>query len=262
MMRALYTSATGMMAQQMNMDVVANNLANVNTTGFKRSRVDFQDLLYQNTREAGTTVAKGAEVPTGAQAGLGVRSAAVQKIYSQGEFQQTDNPLDLVIEGDGFFQVLMPDGTTSYTRDGTFKLDSQGRIVTSDGYALQPEITVPAEATSIAIGSDGTVSVTLPGQTQPQELGQVQIARFLNPAGLNSIGRNLALPTAASGEAVTGTPGMDGLGTLAQGMIERSNVKVVEEMVNMIVAQRAYEINSKSIQTADEMLGIANNLRR
>jgi flagellar basal-body rod protein FlgG len=262
MMRALYTSATGMMAQQMNMDVVANNLANVNTTGFKRSRVDFQDLLYQNTREAGTTVAQGAQVPTGAQAGLGVRNAAVQKIYSQGEFQQTDNPLDLVIEGDGFFQVLMPDGNTSYTRDGTFKLDSQGRMVTSDGYALQPEITVPAEATSIAIGSDGTVSVTLPGQTQPQELGQIQVARFLNPAGLNSIGRNLALPTASSGEAVTGTPGMDGLGTLAQGMIERSNVKVVEEMVNMIVAQRAYEINSKSIQTADDMLGIANNLRR
>jgi flagellar basal-body rod protein FlgG len=262
MMRALYTSATGMTAQQLNMDVVANNLANVNTSGFKRSRVDFQDLLYQSTREAGTTVAKGAQVPTGTQAGLGVRSSAIQKLYSQGEFQQTDNPLDVVIEGNGFFQVLTPDGGTAYTRDGSFKMDSQGRIVTSDGYPLQPEITVPAEAKSVTIGNDGTVSVTLPNQAQPQELGQIQIARFLNPAGLSSIGRNLATPTASSGEATTGTPGLDGLGTLAQGMIERSNVKVVEEMVNMIVAQRAYEVNSKGIQTADEMLGIANNLRR
>lgn len=262
MMRALWSSATGMTAQQLNMDVVANNLANVNTTGYKRSRVDFQDLLYQSTREAGTVAARGAQVPTGAQTGLGVRTAAIQKVYSQGEYQQTDNPLDVAIEGDGFFQVLTPDGNTAYTRDGTFKLDSQGRLVTSDGYALQPEITVPAEATKIAIGSDGTVSVTVPGQAQPQELGQLQIARFLNPAGLNSIGRNLAVPTASSGEPVTGTPGLEGLGTLAQGMLERSNVKVVEEMVNMIVAQRAYEVNSKSIQTADEMLGIANNLRR
>ncbi len=262
MMRALFTSATGMSAQQVNMDVVANNLANVNTSGFKRSRVDFQDLLYQSSREAGATVAKGAQVPTGAQVGLGVRSAAVQKLYSQGEFQETGNKLDLVIEGNGFFQVLTPDGSTAYTRDGSFKMDSQGRIVTSEGYALQPEITIPPEATQISIGSDGTVSVSLPGQTQPQELGQIQIARFLNPAGLNSTGRNLALPTAASGEPATGTPGLEGLGTLAQGFIERSNVKVVEEMVNMIVAQRAYEVNSKSITTADEMLGIANNLRR
>lgn len=262
MMRALWTSATGMMAQQLNMDVVANNLANVNTSGFKRSRVDFQDLLYQSTREAGTTVAKGATVPTGAQTGLGTRTAAIQKIYSQGDFQQTDNPLDLVIEGDGFFQVLMPDGNTSYTRDGTFKLSAEGKMVTSDGYALQPELTIPTGATSISIGTDGTVSVTMPNQTQPQELGQIQIARFLNPAGLQSIGRNLALPTASSGEATVGTPGLDGLGTVAQGVVERSNVKVVEEMVNMIVAQRAYEINSKAITTADEMLGIANNLRR
>ncbi len=262
MIRALWTAATGMVAQQLNMDVVANNLANVNTTGFKKSRVDFQDLLYQTTREAGTTVAKGAQVPTAMETGLGTRAGSVQKIYTTGEFQQTDNPLDVAIEGDGFFQVLMPNGNTAYTRDGSFKLDSQGRIVTSDGYTLQPEITVPPEAESISIGNDGTVSVTIPGQSQPQELGQIQTARFLNPAGLDSIGRNLALPTAASGEPTVGTPGNDGLGTLAQGMVERSNVKVVEEMVNMIVAQRAYEINSKSIQTADEMLGIANNLRR
>jgi flagellar basal-body rod protein FlgG len=251
-----------MMAQQLNMDVVANNLANVNTSGFKRSRADFQDLLYQSTREAGTTVAKGAVVPTGAQVGLGTRTGAIQKIYTQGEFQQTDNALDLVIEGDGFFQVLMPDGNTAYTRDGTFKLSAEGKVVTSDGYALQPEITIPPGSTSVAIGNDGTVSVTLSGQTQPQELGQIQIARFLNTAGLQSIGRNLTLPTASSGDPVVGTPGLDGLGTVAQGMIERSNVKVVEEMVNMIVAQRAYEINSKAITTADEMLGIANNLRR
>lgn len=262
MMRALWTSATGMMAQQLNMDVVANNLANVNTTGFKRSRVDFQDLLYQSTREAGTTVAKGAVVPTGAQTGLGTRTGAIQKIYSQGDFQQTDNPLDMVIEGDGFFQVLMPDGNTAYTRDGTFKMSSEGKLVTSDGYALQPELSVPTGATSISIGTDGTVSVTMPNQTAPQELGQIQIARFLNPAGLQSVGRNLALPTASSGDAAVGTPGLDGLGTISQGLIERSNVQVVEEMVNMIVAQRAYEINSKAITTADEMLSTANNLRR
>lgn len=262
MMRALWTSATGMMAQQLNMDVVANNLANVNTTGFKRSRVDFQDLMYQSTREAGTTVAKGATVPTGAQTGLGTRTGSIQKIYSQGDYQQTDNPMDVVIEGDGFFQIMMPDGNTAYTRDGSFKLSAEGKMVTSDGYALQPELTIPTGATSIAIGTDGTVSVTMPNQTTPQELGQIQIARFLNPAGLQSIGRNLALPTASSGEATVGTPGLDGLGTTTQGLIERSNVKVVEEMVNMIVAQRAYEINSKAITTADEMLGIANNLRR
>ncbi|HEY3269342.1 MAG TPA: flagellar basal-body rod protein FlgG [Armatimonadota bacterium] len=262
MMRALYTSATGMMAQQLNMDVVANNLANVNTTGFKRSRVDFQDLLYQNTREAGTTVAKGATVPTGAQTGLGVRPGAIQKMYGQGDLEQTDNPLDVTIEGDGFFQVLQPDGTTAYTRDGTLKMDATGKLVTSDGYALQPEITIPSEAKTISIGSDGTVSVTMPGQSQPQQLGQLQIARFLNPAGLNSIGRNLALPTAASGDPNVGTPGLNGFGTLAQGMIERSNVKVVEEMVNMIVAQRAYEVNSKAITTSDEMLGMANGLKR
>jgi flagellar basal-body rod protein FlgG len=261
MMRALWTSATGMMAQQLNMDVVANNLANVNTTGFKGSRVDFQDLLYQSSREAGTTVAKGSAVPVGAQTGLGTRTAAIQKIYTQGDFQQTSNPLDMVIEGDGFFQVLMPDGNTAYTRDGSFKLSNEGKIVTSDGYALQPEITVPTGATSISVGTDGTVSVTMPNQTQPQELGQLQIARFVNPAGLNSVGRNLALPTASSGDPTVGTPGLDGAGTIAQGMIERSNVQVVEEMVNMIVAQRAYEINSKAITTEDEMLSTANNMR-
>jgi len=262
MMRGLWTAASGMEAQQLNMDVVANNLANVNTTGFKRSRVDFQDLVYQTIRPAGTTVAEGAEVPAGIQVGLGSHPAAVQKVFSQGDFQQTQNPLDVAIEGDGFLQVLRPDGTIAYTRDGTLKLDSQGRLVNSDGFALEPEITIPAEATQVAIGADGTVSVSLPGQTQPQQLGQIQLAKFLNPAGLNALGKNLFAPTGASGEAITGTPGRDGFGTLGQGMVEMSNVRIVDEMVNMIVAQRAYEVNSKSIQTADDMLAIANNLRR
>jgi flagellar basal-body rod protein FlgG len=262
MMSGLWTAASGMEAQQLNMDVVANNLANVNTTGFKRSRVDFQDLMYQTIRPAGTAVAEGSQVPTGIQVGLGSHPASVQKIFSQGDFQQTGNPFDVAIEGDGFFQVLQPDGTIAYTRDGTFKLDNQGRLVNSDGYTLEPELAIPAEAKQVAIGADGTVSVLLPAQAAPQELGQIQLAKFLNPAGLSSQGKNLYLPTGASGEAITGTPGLDGFGTLAAGMVEMSNVRIVDEMVNMIVAQRAYEVNSKSIQTADDMLAIANNLRR
>jgi len=262
MIRSLWTAATGMAAQQVNIDIISNNLANVNTSGFKKSRADFQDLLYQNLRAAGTTEAQGSQVPTGIQVGLGTRLAAVQKIFTQGDFKETGNPLDLVIEGDGFFQVLMPNGETAYTRDGSFKLDAQGRIVTSDGYPLQPEIAIPTEATSISVGSDGTISVTIPGQNAPQEVGQLQIVKFINPAGLTSIGRNLLTQSAASGDPVVDTPGLNGLGTLAHGFVEMSNVQVVEEMVNMITAQRAYEINSKAIQTADEMLGIANNLRR
>jgi len=262
MVRALYTAATGMMAQQLNMDVVSNNLANVNTAGFKRSRSDFQDLLYQTVREAGTAVATGAQVPSGIQIGLGTRSAAVQRLFTQGDFQHTENPLDLVIEGQGFFTVLAADGRPAYTRDGSFKLDSQGRLVTSDGFPLQPEIVIPQEATSISVGADGTVTVTIPGQDQPQEVGKIEIARFVNPAGLTAMGRNLYRPTAASGDAVTGTPGQSGFGTIGQGFVEMSNVKVVEEMVNLITAQRAYEINSKTIQAADEMLNIASNLRR
>ncbi len=262
MIRSLWMAATGMAAQQLNIDVISNNLANVNTPGFKKSRVDFQDLLYQTLRPAGFTEAQGVQVPTGVQVGLGTRAAAVSRIFTQGDFQQTENPLDLVIEGDGFFQVLMPSGSVAYTRDGTFKLDAQGRLVTSDGYPLDPEISIPPEATSISVGSDGTVSVILPGQQAPQELGRIQVARFANPAGLASLGRNLLQNTAASGEATVDTPGMNGMGTLAHGFIEMSNVKVVEEMVNMIVAQRAYEVTSKAIQTADEMLNIANNLRR
>ena len=262
MIRSLFSAATGMTAQQLNMDVIANNLANVNTTGFKRSRVDFQDLLYQTIRSAGATQAQGVEVPTGIQVGLGTRAAAIQKIFSQGDFQQTGNPLDVVIEGDGFFQVLMPNGETAYSRDGSFKMDSQGRLVNSDGYPVQPEITIPAEASNITFGADGTITVNLPGQSAPSEVGQVQLVKFLNPAGLSSLGRNLLSPTAASGDPTAGTPGQNGLGTTAAGFIELSNVKVVEEMVNMIIAQRAYEVNSKSIQAADDMLNIANGLRR
>lgn len=262
MIRSLWTAATGMAAQQLNIDVISNNLANVNTAGFKKSRVDFQDLLYQTLRQAGVAEAQGAQVPTGIQVGLGTRPAAVQKIFSQGDFQQTDHPLDLVIGGDGFFQVLLPNGQTAYTRDGSFKLDAQGRLVTSDGYPMDPEITIPAEATSVSVGEDGTVSITLPGQTNPQEVGNIQLTKFANPAGLMSMGRNLFSQSAATGEPVVDTPGANGLGSIKSGFVEMSNVKVVEEMVNMITAQRAYETNSKAIQTADEMLSTANNLRR
>lgn len=263
MIRSLYTAATGMTAQQLTMDVIANNLANVNTTGFKRSRADFQDLLYQNTRAAGTSAAQGAQVPTGIQVGLGTRTAAVERVQSQGDFRQTGNPLDLVIEGSGFFQVQLPDGQIGYTRDGTFKVDSQGRLVTSDGFPLQPEITLPPEAAGrVTIGQDGTIFASLPGQATPQQLGQIQLANFVNPNGLESVGRNVFRPTAASGTPQTGTPGLQGFGTIGSGFLEMSNVKVVEEMVDMITAQRAYEINSKGIQVSDEMLQIANNLKR
>lgn len=262
MIRCLSTAATGMAAQQLNMDVIANNLANVNTSGFKKSRADFQDLMYQIQRMPGTTVAQGSEVPTGIQIGLGTRAAGTQKIYTSGEIKTTDNPLDVSISGDGFFQVAMPDGTTAYTRDGTFKLDNQGRIVTSDGFPVTPQITIDPDATSVSIGTDGTVSVTKAGQTTPEEKGKIQIAKFTNPAGLVSKGHNLVIASDASGTPVVDNPGNNGLGTLSQNTIEMSNVQVVDEMVNMISAQRAYEVNSKAIQTADDMLNTANNLKR
>ncbi|HHV55617.1 MAG TPA: flagellar basal-body rod protein FlgG [Firmicutes bacterium] len=262
MMRSLWTAASGMIAQQFNIDSIANNLANVNTVGFKRSRVDFQDLLYQTVRYAGSPVSAGAQLPTGIQVGHGVRPVSTERIFTTGTFKQTDNPLDLLIEGDGFFQVLLPDGTTAYTRDGAFKIDGQGRLVTSDGFTLQPEITIPADAVSINVGTDGTVTVLVSGSNQPQNLGQIRLARFINPAGLRSLGRNLFAATAASGAPQEGTPGLDGLGNIAQGYLEMSNVQVVEEMVNMILAQRAYEVNSRAIQASDEMLQTANNLRR
>lgn len=262
MIRALWTSSSGMQAQQLNLDAVANNLANVNTVGFKRTRVDFQDLLYQTVRAPGTSGSQGAIVPTGIQVGHGARPVATQRIWSQGDFQQTENPLDLVIEGEGFFQVLRPDGTTVYTRSGAFKKDSTGRLVTSDGFLLQPAITIPADASSLTIAADGTVSVVTASSAAAQQVGTIQLARFVNPAGLLAVGRNFFLPTAASGDPQVGTPGTEGLGTLAQGFLEMSNVRVADEMVAMIVSQRAYEANAKAIQTADEMLAATNNLRR
>lgn len=260
MIRALWTAATGMSAQQTNIDIISNNLANVNTAGYKKSRADFQDIFYQILDPSGVSESQDAQVPTGISIGLGTQLAAVQKIYETGEIKSTENPLDLAIEGDGFFQVSMPDGSVAYTRDGSFKKDSQGRMVTSNGFALSPEITIPAEATSISVGSDGTVSITLPGDSTVQELGQIQLAKFLNPAGLTNLGRNLLGASAASGDPTIETPGQNGLGIIAQRYLEMSNVQVIEEMVNMITAQRAYEVNSKAIQTADNMLSIANNI--
>jgi flagellar basal-body rod protein FlgG len=224
--------------------------------------VDFQDLLYQTFRAPGTQGTQGTIVPTGIQVGHGSRAVATQRIFSQGDFQQTENPLDLVIEGDGFFQVQRPDGTVAYTRAGSFKKDGTGRLVTSDGFALSPNIVIPTEAKNITIGSDGTVSVTMAGQTTTTTLGTMQLSQFVNSGGLLSVGRNLFTPTAASGAAVVGTPGATGFGTISQGFLELANVKVVDEMVAMITSQRAYEANSKAIQTADEMLSISNSIRR
>lgn len=262
MMRALWTAGSGMVAQQGNIDVISNNLANVNTTGFKKSRTDFQDLMYQTVRQAGGNTGPDTQLPTGIQIGHGVRQVATQKIYTSGSFQQTGNPLDVAIEGDGFFQVTMGDGTYAYTRDGAFKKDSQGRLVTSEGYPIEPLINIPENSTDLLISSDGRVTAKIPGQTEAQDLGQLQIVRFTNPSGLDSIGRNLLKETSASGVPVISNPGEEGAGTLVQQYLEMSNVQVVEEMVNMIVAQRAYEINSKAITTADEMLGQAANLKR
>lgn len=262
MMRALWTAGSGMVAQQANIDVISNNLANVNTTGFKRSRSDFQDLMYQSVKQAGASAGGDAQIPTGIQIGLGVRQVATSKLYTTGSFQNTGGTLDMAIEGDGFFQVTMQDGTMAYTRDGSFKQDSQGRVTTSDGYLIEPTVTIPEGATSIEISADGTVSATLPNNTASQQIAQIQLVRFINPAGLDSLGRNLLKETAASGAPTVATPGQDGAGTIVQKYLEMSNVQVVEEMVNMIVAQRAYEMNSKAITTSDEMLGIAAGLKR
>lgn len=262
MMRSLWTAASGMVAQQGNIDVVSNNLANANTTGFKKSRTDFQDLMYQTIRQSGASTGADTQLPTGIQMGHGVRQVATQKIYTEGSFQ-AGNALDMAIEGDGFFQINMPDGTIAYTRDGAFKKDSQGRIVTSEGYPLEPVITIPANATSFSVAaSDGRVTAQVPGQNTPQDLGQIQLARFINPAGLDSLGRSLLKETAASGAPGVTNAGTDGAGTIQQNYLEMSNVQVVEEMVNMIVAQRAYEINSKAITTSDNMMEQAANLKR
>lgn len=262
MIRSLWTSATGMQAQELNIDVIANNLANVNTSGFKKSRAEFQDLLYDSLRPAGAASSAETTVPTGIQLGHGTRPSAVQKMFSQGDFQNTQNELDWAIEGDGFFQIEMPDGDTGYSRSGEFKLDADGRIVNPDGFPLIPEIAVPNDTVSISVGLDGTVSVIQAGDGTPSEIGNIQLARFVNPAGLRSLGKNLFTPTNASGDEITGTPGENGFGRIAQGFLEMSNVSVVDEMVSMITAQRAYETNSKVITTADEMLQLANNLKR
>ena len=262
MIRSLWTSATGMQAQALNLDVISNNLANVNTSGFKKSRAEFQDLLYETLLPAGTASSQDTEIPAGIQLGHGTRPSTVLKIFSQGNMENTQNELDLAIEGDGFFQITLPNGETAYTRDGAFKLDSDGRIVNSDGFTMEPEIAIPSDAMSISVGLDGTVSVLQAGESTPSEIGTIELARFVNPAGLISMGKNLFITSEASGDEMTGTAGENGLGTLAQGFLEMSNVSVVDEMVNMITAQRAYESNSKAIQAADEMLQLANNVKR
>jgi flagellar basal-body rod protein FlgG len=263
MIRALYSAASGMVAQQMNVDNIAHNLANANTVGFKMRRTQFQDLLYQNVVQPGAAAGSQSVVPSGLQLGLGTRPVANEINFAQGDFSSTGNPLDLVIQGRGFFQVRRASGDVAYTRAGTFHLDRDGNLVTADGDALEPQITVPAEAQSVTIAADGTVSYTQPGQTAAQVAGQIQLANFANPAGLNSLGRNLYSPTDASGEPVIGIPGgQEGTGTLLQGYIEQSNVSVVEEFINMIVSQRAYEANSKVVRAADEMYQQVNNISR
>jgi flagellar basal-body rod protein FlgG len=262
MLRALYTAASGMEAQQLNIDTIAHNLANVNTGGFKQRRTQFQDLLYQDVRNAGTSNTASTEIPVGLQIGLGTKPVATEMIFSQGDFSATNRPLDMVIEGAGFFQVRMPNGELAYTRNGNFQMNREGVLVTTDGDLLDPQITIPQDQVAITIGRDGTVSVVQAGQTQPQQVGKIEIALFQNPAGLQALGKNLFTETQASGDPITGTPGENGLGTILSGMLEQSNVSVVEEMVNMIVSQRAYEANSKVIRTADEMFAQANNVVR
>lgn len=254
MIRSLWISKTGLDAQQQQLDVVSNNLANVGTTGFKRARVAFEDLLYQTARQAGANTTQDTTLPTGLQFGTGVRATSTPRMFTQGNLQNTSNQYDIAINGNGFFQVQLPDGTTAYSRDGSFHVDANGQLVTSAGFQLQPAITVPANAIAVTIGQDGTVSATIPGQTDPQRIGSVQLASFINPAGLESRGQNLFVETAASGSPNTNTPGTNGLGLLQQGYLETSNVNVVEELVAMIQTQRAYEINSKAIQTSDQIL--------
>jgi len=254
MIRSLWISKTGLDAQQTQMDVISNNLANVSTTGFKRSRAVFEDLLYQNLRQPGAQSSQQTQIPSGLQVGTGVRPIAAERIHTQGSLQQTGNKLDVAIQGAGFFQVLLPDGSTGYTRDGSFQTDNQGQLVTSSGFVIQPAMTIPANATSVTIAQDGVVSITQAGVIAPVQVGSLQLATFINPSGLESMGQNLYLETASSGAAATSAPGQGGMGTVSQGYVETSNVNVVEELVSMIQTQRAYEINSKAITTSDQML--------
>ncbi len=262
MMRSLWTAATGMAAQSLNVDVISNNISNVNTTGFKRGRANFQDLMYQQVKSPGSEASSaGTQLPTGIQIGLGVKTAGVDSIFTEGSFQQTTNQFDLTIQGRGFFQIQLPNGDTGYTRDGKFSLDSTGQLVTQNGDLVQPGITIPADAQTVQVSPDGTVSVIQPGAIQ-SILGQIQIADFINPSGLMHMGSNMFQTSNSSGEAIIGNPAANGLGSIGQGMLEMSNVNMVEEMVNLIAAQRSYEMNSKAIQASDEMLQTANNVRR
>jgi len=259
--RSLHIAATGMAAQETQLEGVANNIANANTTGFKRQRIEFQDLLYQTVRGAGTRTTESTRSPTGIQLGSGVRVVGTSRTFSQGNIMVTNNPLDVAIEGSGFFVVQQPDGTNAYTRAGAFQKDAQGQLVTPEGYLLDPPIIVPQDATSLTIGSDGTVSALIDAQTAPAEIGQLTIASFVNPAGLTALGKNLFQETSASGEPQVGEAGSDGRGALLQGALERANVDVVEEMIGMISAQRAYEVNTKVVTTADEMLRSATQMK-
>ena len=262
MVRSLWTAATGLQAQQMNIDNMSNNLSNVNTHGFKKGRILFQDLLYQDIKAAGAVTAAGINHPSGIQMGMGVATVAIQKIHSQGNYENTYNQLDLTIEGDGYFQLTLPDGNIGYIRSGAFSIDANGDVVSPEGYLLEPGINIPDNALSISVSSDGIFSVKLPGEDEETELGQIEIARFINPTGLSSIGENVYLATGASGAAQVGIPSEDGYGKVRQGFLETSNVQMVNEMVNMITGQRAYEMNSKAIQTSDEMLQTVAGLKR
>jgi flagellar basal-body rod protein FlgG len=263
MIRALYSAGSGMTAQQLNVDNIAHNLANANTAGFKMRRAQFQDLMYQSMVQPGAAAGSQTVVPSGLQLGLGTRTVSNEIVFTQGDFSQTNNPLDLVIQGKGFFQIRRPSGEVAYTRSGNFHLDRDGNVVTQDGDPMEPQITLPPEAQAIAVAADGTVSYTLPGQAAAQVAGQIQLANFVNPAGLNSIGKNLMMPTDSSGDPQIGTPGgQEGIGSLLQGYVEQSNVSVVSEFISLIIAQRAYEANSKIVKAADEMYQQANNVTR
>jgi flagellar basal-body rod protein FlgG len=260
MIRSLYIAQSGLDAQQFNVDVISNNLANVSTNGFKRQRAVFQDLLYQTLRQPGAQSSQLTQYPTGLQVGTGVAPVATARVFTQGNLQQVGGSLNMAIEGRGFFQILLPNGNTAYTRDGAFQLDNQGQIVTSLGFTLQPAITIPSDAQTITIGGDGTVSVTQPNSSTPTQVGTIQLADFINPGGLQAIGNNLYLETASSGPATTGDPGTNGMGVVDQGFLEASNVSVTEELVDLITAQRAFEINSRAVQVSDEMLQRLSNL--
>ena len=262
MMRAIRTAATGMKAQEVRVDVISNNLANVNTSGFKKSQAQFQDLLYQTMRPAGVVEYEGQMVPTELQVGHGVKLSSTQKMFTQGTTYKTDNELDAAISGEGFFQIMMPDGNLGYTRDGNFEISADGILVTSEGLPLQPQITIPQNATDINIGADGNVDVILPGQVQPQNVGRIELARFINPAGLRNIGDNLFLETVASNTPILGNPAENEFGSIEQGYLELSNVSVVDELVDLISAQRVYELNSRGISIADNMMQVAGNIGR